>query len=133
MSLPRSVGGDLMKSDSRFGHFKAIVLLVLAVMPANVFSQPVDEVSSLAKKEKPLLLETLKELVSIESGSRDTEGLDKLANLIASRLTNLGGQVALVEPGDLYKMEDTPEKIGKMVQATFSGGGTKKILLMTQM
>ncbi len=122
-----------MKSDSRFGHFKAIVLLVLAVMPANVFSQPVDEVSSLAKKEKPLLLETLKELVSIESGSRDTEGLDKLANLIASRLTNLGGQVALVEPGDLYKMEDTPEKIGKMVQATFSSGGTKKILLMAHM
>jgi len=122
-----------MKSDSRFGHFKAVVLLVLAVMPVKVFSQPVEEVSSLAKKEKPLLLETLKELVSIESGSRDSEGLDKLANLIASRLKSLGGQVALVEPSDVYKMEDTPEKIGKMVQATFSGGGSKKILLMAHM
>ena len=122
-----------MKSDSRFGHFKAVVLLVLAVMPVKVFSQPVEEVSSLAKREKPLLLETLKELVSIESGSRDSEGLDKLANLIASRLKSLGGQVALVEPSDVYKMEDTPEKIGKMVQATFSGGGSKKILLMAHM
>jgi len=122
-----------MKSDSRLGHFNAIVFLVLAVMPVKVFSQPVEEVSSLAKREKPLLLETLKELVSIESGSRDSEGLDKLANLIASRLKSLGGQVALVEPSDVYKMEDTPEKIGKMVQATFSGGGSKKILLMAHM
>jgi len=122
-----------MKSDSRVGHFNAVVLLVLAVMPVKVFSQPVEEVSSLAKREKPLLLETLKELVSIESGSRDSEGLDKLANLIASRLKSLGGQVALVEPSDVYKMEDTPEKIGKMVQATFSGGGSKKILLMAHM
>src|SRR5499426_444782 len=122
-----------MKSDSRVGHFNAVVLLVLAVMPVKVFSHPVEAVSSLAKKEKPLLLETLNELVSIESGSRDKEGLDKLANLIASRLTNLGGQVALVEPSDIYKMEDTPEKIGKMVQATFSGEGTKKILLIAHM
>jgi glutamate carboxypeptidase len=122
-----------MKSDSRLGHFNAIVFLVLAVMPVKVFSQPVEEVSSLAKKEKTLLLETLKELVSIESGSRDSEGLDKLANLIASRLKSLGGQVALVEPSDVYKMEDTPGKIGKMVQATFSGGGSKKILLMAHM
>jgi glutamate carboxypeptidase len=122
-----------MKPDSRLRHLKVIVFLVLAVMPAKVFSQPVEEVLSLAKKEKPLLLETLKEIVSIESGSRDNEGLDKLANLIASRLKNLGGQVALVEPSDIYKMEDTPEKIGKMVQATFSGEGTKKILLIAHM
>src|SRR5499426_4931524 len=122
-----------MKSDSRVGHFNAVVLLVLAVMPVKVFSHPVEEVSSLAKREKPLLLETLKELVSIESGSRDNEGLDKLANLIASRLKTLGGQVTLVEPSDIYRMEDTPEKIGKMVQATFSGEGTKKILLIAHM
>jgi len=122
-----------VKSDKRFGHFKAIVFLVLAVMPAQVLSQPVEQVLSLAKKEKPVLLETLKDLVSIESGSRDNEGLDKLANLIASRLKSLGGQVALVEPSDIYKMEDTPEKIGKMVRATFAGAGTKKILLIAHM
>ena len=122
-----------MKSDKRVGYFKAIVFLVLAVMPAQVLSQPVEQVLSLAKKEKPALLETLKDLVSIESGSRDNEGLDKLANLIASRLKGLGGQVELVEPSDIYKMEDTPEKIGKMVRATFAGAGTKKILLIAHM
>ena len=122
-----------MKSDESFGYFKAIVFLILAIMPAQVLGQPVEQVLSLAKKEKPVLLETLKELVSIESGSRDNEGLDKLANLIASRLKSLGGQVALVEPTDIYKMEDTPEKIGKMLRATFAGAGTKKILLIAHM
>ena len=122
-----------MKSDKRFGYFNAIVFLVLAVMPAQVLSQPVEQVLSLAKKEKPVLLETLKDLVSIESGSRDNEGLDKLANLIAGRLKSLDGQVELVEPSDIYKMEDTPEKIGKMVRATFAGAGTKKILLIAHM
>jgi glutamate carboxypeptidase len=122
-----------VKSNKRFGYFNAIVFLVLAVMPAQVLSQPVEQMLSLAKKEKPALLETLKDLVSIESGSRDNEGLDKLANLIAGRLKSLDGQVELVEPSNIYKMEDTPEKIGKMVQATFAGAGTKKILLIAHM
>ena len=66
-------------------------------------------------------------------GSRDFEGLGKLAALIAKRLTALGGKVELVEPSDVYKMADTPEKIGKMVRATFTGKGTKKILLIAHM
>jgi glutamate carboxypeptidase len=40
---------------------------------------PDERIASLAAKEKPALLETLKQLVSIESGSRDLEGLDKIA------------------------------------------------------
>ncbi len=122
-----------MKSDKRFGYCQAVVFLVLAGMAAHALGQAAEPVLSLAKKEKPALLETLKELVSIESGSRDHEGLDKLAGLIAGRLKELGGQVALVEPSDIYKMDDTPEKIGKMVRATFAGTGTKKILLIAHM
>ena len=30
-------------------------------------------------------------------------------------------------------MEDTPEKIGKVVRATFKGTGTKKIMLIAHM
>ena len=71
--------------------------------------------------------------MSIESGTRDTEGLAKLADLIAARLKELGGRVELVEASNIYKMEDTPETIGKMVQATFAGTGTKKILLIAHM
>jgi glutamate carboxypeptidase len=89
--------------------------------------------SFIGKEGKTALLESLKALVSIETGSRDFEGLGKLAALIASRLKALGGKVELVEPSDVYKMEDTPEKIGNMVRATFTGKGTKKILLIAHM
>jgi glutamate carboxypeptidase len=121
-----------MKADRRFRYFPAAVLLLLAVT-SQVFGGPAEPVLSLAKKEKSALLETLKELVSIETGSRDFEGLDKFANLIAGRLKNLTDRGELVEPSNVYRMEDTPEKIGKMVRATFTGTGTKKILLIAHM
>jgi glutamate carboxypeptidase len=79
------------------------------------------------------LLGTLKELVSIESGSRDSEGLERIANLIAAHLKKLGGTVELVEASDVYKMEDTPERIGKIVRATFKGNGARRILLLAHM
>src|SRR4029453_709503 len=131
--LPQFMGGDSGKSEKRLGYFQAVLFLIFAVIPTHAFSQPVEQILSLTKKEKPVLLETLKDLVSVGPGSRDNEGLDKIANLIASRLKSLGGEVELVEPSDVYKMEDTPEKIGKMVRATFAGAGTKKILLIAHM
>jgi glutamate carboxypeptidase len=117
----------------RLRYFQSIVFLVVAGFAGHLFGQAREPLLSLAKKEKPALLETLKELVSIESGSRNFEGLDKLAKLIAGRLKESGGQVELVEPSDVYRMEDTPEKIGKMVRATFKGTGAKKILLIAHM
>jgi len=115
------------------GFVQSALFCGLIFIAAQAFGQAREPVLSLAKKEKPALLESLRRLVSIETGSRDSEGLEKLAALIAARLKELGGRVELVEPGDIYKMEDTPEKIGKMVRATFAGTGKKKILLIAHM
>ncbi len=122
-----------MKYSKKFGCLHAILFALAASTVAQAFGQAQEPLFSLAKKEKPELLETIKQLVSIESGSRDYEGLTRLANLIAGRLKELGGRVELVEPTEIYKMEDTPEQIGKMVRATFTGSGTKKILLIAHM
>jgi glutamate carboxypeptidase len=122
-----------MKYSKKFGYLHAILFALTASTVAQAFGQAQEPLFSLAKKEKPELLETIKQLVSIESGSRDYEGLTKLANLIAGRLKELGGRVELVEPTEIYNMEDTPEKISKMVRATFTGSGTKKILLIAHM
>jgi glutamate carboxypeptidase len=105
----------------------------LAFAALGAFAQANEPVLAQAKANKQPLLDTLKELVSIETGSRDREGLDRIADLIAAKLTALGGEVKLVEATDIYKMEDTPEKIGKAVHATFKGTGTKKILLIAHM
>jgi glutamate carboxypeptidase len=118
-------------------HFRRTALaagLCLAVA-APAAAAPVEPVRALAAKEKAPLIDTLKDLVSIESGSGDREGLDKIADLIAGRLRSLGGTVEMIEPdpADIYRMADTPKQIGKMVLARFAGTGTKKILLIAHM
>jgi glutamate carboxypeptidase len=88
----------------------------ICALPAQ--AEPVQPAFQLAQQEKPALIDTLKDLVSIESGSKDIEGLDRIANLIRDRLAALGGDAKLVEPTDIYRMEDTPAKVGKMVMAS---------------
>ena len=53
--------------------------------------------------------------------------------MIGERLTQLGGKVEIVEPTDIYRMDDTPEKPGAMVHAEFKGTGNKKIMLIAHM
>lgn len=108
--------------------------LGLGVSAAARAQQPQAAVLEQAKKEKPALINTLKDLVSIESGSRDLEGLERLAALVAERLRALGGKVELVDhSGEMYKMHDTPPRTGRSVVARFEGKGTKKLLLIAHM
>ncbi|NEX63937.1 glutamate carboxypeptidase [Noviherbaspirillum galbum] len=101
---------------------------------AAAAAAPDTAVLAQVQKQKDPLLATLKDLVSIESGSKDREGLDRISQLVHDRLKALGGQVEFIEPGqDAYRMHDTPEKIGRMVRATFKGNGSKKILLIAHM
>jgi glutamate carboxypeptidase len=120
-------------------HFRRPALVALGlgfVLGASIASAaPVEPVGSLAAAQKAALIETLKGLVSIESGSGDREGLDKIADVIAGRLKALGGAVETIEPdpADIYRMVDTPKQIGKMVQARFAGTGATKIMLIAHM
>ena len=116
---------------------RAAALAALFLLPAwwaPALGAAVEPVWSLVGKERPAFLRTLKSLVDIESGSADREGLDRISDLIGKRLRELGGKVEFIEPGaEIYKMFDTPEKIGRMVRGTFTGTGTKKILLIAHM
>ena len=106
----------------------------LAAVACSATAAPVDPVHSLAQKEKPAVVDTLRQLVEIESGSRDREGLDRIAGVVADRLTALGGKVEFVEAGaDSVKLFDTPEKIGKAVVARFEGTGRRNVMLLAHM
>ena len=97
-------------------------------------AQTEDRLLARVRQEQTAYLATLKELVSIESGSRDTEGLDRLAALIAARLRTLGGDVEVVPPPpDLTRLDDTPAQPGKSVVARFRGTGKARILLLAHM
>jgi len=94
---------------------------------------PVPAVHELARQEQQPLLDTLRDLVSIESGSKDPEGLEKIAALIADRLRQLGGKVAVLPPSEVFKMDDTPARTGAMVQGEWQGTGKKRVLLIGHM
>src|SRR5450755_1453042 len=109
----------------------AFVLALLACGLAQ--AAPLAAMQDLARQEQQPLLDTLRELVSIESGSGDSEGLEKIAALIADRLRQLGGKVDVLAPTDVFRMGDTPAKTGAMVQAEWKGTGSRKILLIAHM
>jgi glutamate carboxypeptidase len=107
---------------------------LVAILAASALrGQAVEPVLARAKQERAAYIETLRALVSIESGSRDIEGLDRISDLIAMRLRALGGAVQFIAPGNSTRFDDTPPRIGRMVQARFTGTGTRKILLLAHM
>ena len=75
----------------RIGLAVAMAAFV-AVTPAlaQLAAQPDVAVQRAAAAQKQPLLDTLKEFVSIETGSRDIEGLTQASELLATRLRALG-------------------------------------------
>ena len=112
--------------------------LVAVVTTFPVAAQPVAAVAAvadLAATEQPKLLDTLKALVNIETGSMHRDGLDTAAEFIAARLKALGGDTEIIEPppADIYPLEGLPDRMGRVVQSTFRGTGSKRILLIAHM
>ena len=101
-------------------------------MPA---AAPADEALRLrAQAEVPALMTTLEALVGIESGSRDLEGLNQLAQTVAERLRISGMQVE-IKPSKAADFHPTLKgaALGPMVYATRTGVGAKKVLLIAHM
>jgi glutamate carboxypeptidase len=112
-----------------------LCLVILGVLgPPAVFAQTAEPLLVRVQQERQAYLDTLRELVSIESGSGDIEGLEQIAALIAARLRALGGDVDLVAPpADMVRFENTPAQTGQSVVARFRGSGTARILLLAHM
>ena len=107
--------------------------LMLALALGAAHAAPQTELLEQAKKEQQPYLDTLRDLVHIESGSKDVAGVKKIAEYVAGKLRAQGGKVEVIEPTDVYRLDDTPEKIGPMVHAEFKGKGTSRIMLIAHM
>ncbi len=112
---------------------KRIPLLVCLAL-GSAWAQDSETVRAAVQREKQPAVDTLRDLVSIESGSSDFEGVTKIGNLIADRLRTLGGDVEKVPPAVGYpRFQNTPERLADTVVARFRGKGTKRILLLAHM
>lgn len=107
---------------------------VLVVWPAIAAAQVDPAVLSRARQEAQPLLATLKELVEIESGSSDVEGVTRIGRLIGDKLRRLGGAVEFVPPAaNFTRLSTTPPRIADTVVGRFRGRGTARILLLAHM
>jgi glutamate carboxypeptidase len=111
----------------------ATALLALATAAQATATGADARVMDAARQERQAFLDTLRELVQIDSGSRDVDGVRAVARLAAGKLKALGGEVQIIEPTDVEYLQDTPEQLGPAVKAVFKGRGTGRVLLIAHM
>ncbi|WP_144655051.1 M20/M25/M40 family metallo-hydrolase [Achromobacter dolens] len=111
----------------------ALALGFLGSASFAALAAPVAAVHEAAEQQKQGMLDTMRDLVNIESGSRDVEGVERIAALIGERLKALGGTAEILQPTDIFRLDDTPQRVGPMVHAEFKGSGQKKIMLIAHM
>jgi len=98
----------------------ALLALVSAMSAAS--AAPDEQLKAAAEKAKPALIGTLHDMVMIESGSSDVEGLKKMADFTEARLKALGATT---------ERRKTTRGVGAdMVIGTFEGTGKRKLMLI---
>ena len=107
--------------------------LISGLSSVSVMAASPDQVKKVIEAEKPIYLKTLKDLVQIESGSKDIAGLNQIAQMVAARLKQAGAEVSVKNSENIYRMDDTPEQMGPMVKAVLKGKGKSKIMLIAHM
>jgi len=98
---------------------------LLALCSSASFAAPDARLLDAATRAQPAVIDTLKTLVMIESGSGDVEGLAKMAGVLEDRLRAIG-----------FKTERRRSATGAhadVVVGTVTGTGTKKIMLQGHM
>src|ERR1700761_8627937 len=101
------------------------IALAFSLTAAPAPPAPDEKLKAAAEQAKPALIETLKQMVLIESGSSDVDGVKKMADFTEARLQALGAKT------ERRKVTRGPG--GDIVIATFEGSGTKKLMLIGHM
>ena len=100
--------------------------ILTASLSLPVHAQQADAALLAASRAaEPAVIKTLEDLVNIESGSAQIEGLNRLADYAEQRLKALGGSTE--------RLKATRGPGGPIVKATFSGRGQRRILLIAHM
>jgi glutamate carboxypeptidase len=102
-----------------------VCLLGIALASPALAGPPDEKLRSMADAAKPELIETLRSMVMIESGSSDVEGLAKMADFVEARLKAMGAKT---------ERRKTVRGAGAdIVIGTFEGTGQAKLMLMAHM
>jgi glutamate carboxypeptidase len=109
----------------RVNHHRLVALAACFAVCGTAHAAPDAQVLAAATAAQPAVVETLKEMVSIESGSADLEGLAKLATVLDDRLKALGFKTE--------RRTAAPGAGADIVIASQAGTGNRKIMLQGHM
>jgi glutamate carboxypeptidase len=102
-----------------------IGVLTLSCAGSSALAAPDEKLKAAAEAAQPALIETLHDMVMIESGSGDLAGLGKMADFTEARLKALGARTE--------RRKTTRGAGADMVIGTFEGTGSKKLMLIAHM
>ena len=105
----------------RLPRLLPLALAFLLSPAAFAADTPAAELLRQAEAERPAYLDTLRQLVAVDSGTGQAEGLGQLSALLAERLQALGAQV---------RSAPATPSAGANLVATLDGTGSKRFLLM---
>ena len=106
---------------TRYATVQFIAGLLLIAAPARAADEAL---LAAARAAQPALIETLRELVAIESGTMDAKGLAQIVDYAQQRLQALGGQV---------ERRKTTAGHSDVLVARWQGTGKRKLMLMAHL
>ena len=105
-------------------HRAALAVAAAAAFAGSAQAAADAALLAAAQSAQPAVVESLKDMVAIESGSSDVEGLQKMADYTERRLKALGARTERIR-GTVGP--------GVMVKGSWTGTGTKKFMLIAHM
>jgi glutamate carboxypeptidase len=104
--------------------FPSACLAALLSLPIAASAAADTRLLDASRKAEPEVIETLRELVAIESGSANVEGVAKIAEYCEKRLQALGARTERIKATRGH---------GSLVKGVFSGSGTQRVMLIAHM
>ena len=102
---------------------KRSLIAALAVLATAAHAAD-EKLLAAARAAQPAVIESLREMVLIESGSQDAAGLKRMADYVDGRLRALGASTERLPAG---------VGPGEMVKGTFTGSGKRHFMLIAHM
>jgi glutamate carboxypeptidase len=117
---------ELFRADmtASLPRLRLLALCATLALPLAVQAAPDARLWAASQKAEADVIETLRELVHIESGSANVEGLAKMADYCERRLQALGARTERIK---------STKGHGTLVKGVFTGTGTQKVLLIAHM
>ncbi|MGL6109297.1 MAG: glutamate carboxypeptidase [Rubrivivax sp.] len=100
------------------------LLAAVALGAATQAAAADDKLLAAARSAQPAVIDSLREMVLMESGSQDAAGLKSMADYVEGRLRALGATTERIKAG---------VGPGEMVRGTFTGTGQRSFMLIAHM